>query len=380
MQLRQTTRSAHLKCCDLNHGLLRGVAWGDYNNDGSPDLYVSVMNGKNHLFRNDGPRDARDIRKGWRFTDVTAEAGVVKHRNSFATWFFDYDNAGWPDLFVAGYSLESSADIGAFEMGLPVLAEKPKLYRNMHDGTFRDVTSEVHLDRAILTMGANFGDLDNDGWLDVYLGTGDSTYEALLPNRMFRNDGGHRFEDVTTAGDFGHLQKGHSVAFADLRRTGEEDVFEEMGEAQPGESFQSALYNNGDGTFTDVSERGDVGHDWNVWPVGYVADLDNDGWPDIYVANDSSAATYYQNQKDGTFKDVAIEAGIAYSPDGKLQAGMGVAVGDFNRDGLLDIVKTNFAGDTGAAFNEDGREQAGMGPTAGDYDGDGHLDLFKTNF
>jgi hypothetical protein len=227
-----------------NLGFVKGVAWGDYNNDGRPDLYVSVMNGKNHLFRNDGPRDPHDISKGWRFTDVTAAAGVDKQNNSFATWFFDYDNDGWPDLFVAGYSLESTAEIGAFEMGLPVSAEKPKLYRNMHDGTFRDVTSEVHLDRAILTMGASFGDLDNDGWLDIYLGTGDSTYESLLPNRMFRNDNGRRFQDVTTAGDFGHLQKGHSVAFADLRHSGFEDIFEEMGGAQPGDSFQSALYRN----------------------------------------------------------------------------------------------------------------------------------------
>jgi hypothetical protein len=225
-------------------GFVKGVAWGDYNNDGRPDLYVSVMNGKNHLFRNDGARDPHDMSKGWRFTDVTEAAGIAKQNNSFATWFFDYDNDGWPDLFVAGYSLESTADIGAFEMGKSVSAEKPKLYRNMHDGTFRDVSSEVHLDRAILAMGANFGDLDNDGWLDVYLGTGDSTYESLLPNRMFRNDDGHRFQDVTTAGDFGHLQKGHGIAFADLHRSGFEDVFEEMGGAQPGDSFQSALYRN----------------------------------------------------------------------------------------------------------------------------------------
>jgi hypothetical protein len=129
-------------------------------------------------------------------------------------------------------------------MGRPVSAEQPRLYRNMHDGTFRDVTSEVHLDRAILTMGASFGDLDNDGWLDIYLGTGDSTYESLLPNRMFRNDNGRSFQDVTTAGDFGHLQKGHGVAFADLRHSGFEDIFEEMGGAQPGDSFQSALYQN----------------------------------------------------------------------------------------------------------------------------------------
>ncbi len=225
-------------------GFVKGVAWGDFNNDGRPDLYVSVMYGKNHLFRNDGPRDAHDIGKGWLFTDVTAQAGVDKQNNSFATWFFDYDNDGWPDLFVAGYSLEESSDVGAFEIGKPARAELPKLYRNLHDGTFKDVTAEAHLDRVILTMGAGFGDLDNDGWLDLYLGTGDSTYQALLPNRMFRNDEGRRFQDVTTAGNFGHLQKGHGVAFADLRGTCFEDVFEEMGGAQPGDAFQSALYRN----------------------------------------------------------------------------------------------------------------------------------------
>jgi hypothetical protein len=225
-------------------GFVKGVAWGDYNLDGRPDLYVSVMNGKNHLFRNDGPCNAKNIAKGWKFTDVTETAGVAKQSNSFATWFFDYDNDGWPDIFVAGYSLQASGDVGAFEMGLPVNAEKPKLYRNMHDGTFRDVSAKVHIDRAILAMGANFGDLDNDGWLDVYLGTGDSTYQSLLPNRMFRNAEGVRFEDVTTAGNFGHLQKGHGIAFADLHRSGFEDVFEEMGGAQPGDGFQSALYRN----------------------------------------------------------------------------------------------------------------------------------------
>ncbi len=221
-------------------GFVKGVAWGDYNNDGWPDLYVSVMYGRNKLFRNDG----RASGAGWSFTDVTAEAGVDKQDNSFACWFFDYDNDGWPDLFVAGYGVATKDDVGRFEMGLGMKAERPKLYRNMHDGTFKDVAGAVGLDRAILPMGANFGDLDNDGWLDVYLGTGDSTYQALLPNRMFRNAGGRRFEDVTTAGDFGHLQKGHGVAFADLRGSGFEDVFEEMGGAQPGDIYQSALYRN----------------------------------------------------------------------------------------------------------------------------------------
>ena len=225
-------------------GFVKGVAWGDYNNDGRPDLYVSVMYGHNHLFRNDGSVDAENVAKGWQFTDVTLAAGVGKQSNSFATWFFDYDNDGWPDLFVAGYSLDESSDVGAFEMGLASHAELPKLYRNRHDGTFEDASVKVRLDRTILTMGASFGDLDNDGWLDIYQGTGDSTWGALLPNRMFRNDKGRLFQDVTTAGDFGHLQKGHGIAFADLHRTGFEDVFEEMGGAQPGDSFQSALYKN----------------------------------------------------------------------------------------------------------------------------------------
>ena len=130
------------------------------------------------------------------------------------------------------------------EAGLPVHSDTSLLYHNNHDGTFTDVSKAVHLDGAILPMGANFGDLDNDGWIDVYLGTGDSEYQSLLPNRMFRNRQGKSFADVTTAGGFGHLQKGHAIAFADLEGTGAEDVFEEMGGALPGDTYQSVLYNN----------------------------------------------------------------------------------------------------------------------------------------
>lgn len=227
-----------------NLGYVKGVAWGDFNNDGRPDLYVSVMYGRNHLFRNDGAMAGIPAGGGWKFTDVTEEAGVAQQRNSFATWFFDYDNDGWPDLFVAGYSTNSMQDVGAFEMGRPNAAETPRLYRNNHDGTFREVAKQTGLDRAILVMGANFGDLDNDGWLDVYLGTGESSYQALLPNRMFRNDMGKRFMDVTTAGGFGHLQKGHAVTFGDLENNGSEDIFEEMGGALPGDTYQSSLYHN----------------------------------------------------------------------------------------------------------------------------------------
>lgn len=224
-------------------GFVKGVAWGDFNNDGRPDLYVSVKGGRNHLFRNDGPCTAA-CSTAWRFTDVTQQAGVAQQTNSFATWFFDFNNDGWPDLFVAGYSTESMNDVGAFELGRPFHAETPRLYRNNHDGTFTDVAKETHLDRSILVMGAGFGDLDNDGWLDVYLGTGESSYEALLPNRMFRNNAGRTFEDVTTSGGFGHLQKGHSIAFGDLSNSGHEDIFEEMGGAFPGDTFSSVLYHN----------------------------------------------------------------------------------------------------------------------------------------
>ncbi len=226
-------------------GHVKGVAWGDFNNDGRPDLYISMREGKNRLLRNDGPANPTSPDPSqWKFTDVAASAGVIPKGNTFATWFFDYDNDGWPDLFTAGYYYGSLQDVGKFENGLPADAGLPHLYHNNGNGTSTDVSHAMHIDRAMLTMGSNFGDLDNDGWLDVYLGTGDPSYQALLPNRMFRNDGGVRFQDVTTSGGFGHLQKGHAVAFADLENRGQEDVFEEMGGAFVGDAYQSALYRN----------------------------------------------------------------------------------------------------------------------------------------
>ena len=228
-----------------NLGFVKGVAWGDVNNDGRPDLFVSVKGSAKHLFRNDGPRDPEHPRADrWKFTDVTEQAHVDGPSDSFATWFFDYDNDGWPDIFIAGYSTHSMNDVGAFEVGHSHHAELPRLYHNNRNGTFTDVTAQEHLDRAILTMGANFGDLDNDGWLDIYLGTGEPAYEALLPNRMFRNHEGREFQDVTTSGGFGHLQKGDGIAFADVENNGNEDVIEELGGAFPGDTYQPVLYRN----------------------------------------------------------------------------------------------------------------------------------------
>ena len=231
------------KLSDL--GFVKGVAWGDFNNDGLPDLYISRKSQPNILLRNDGPRDKKTPRPDrWQFTDVTEQAGVSEPVHSFSTFFFDYDNDDWPDIFVAGYWVDEFNDVGAFEMKKFSHAETPRLYHNNHNGTFTDTTKLMKLDRAILVMGLGFGDLDNDGWLDIYMGTGDPSYEALLPNRMFRNNEGKNFQDVTTSGGFGHLQKGHGIAFGDLDNDGNEDVFEVIGGALAGDTYASVLFEN----------------------------------------------------------------------------------------------------------------------------------------
>ena len=220
-------------------GMVKGAVWGDFDNDGWPDLYVSILNGPNRLFRNRGPGAHP------RFEDVTDKAGVAEPLISFTTWWFDYDNDGWQDIFVSGYSA-SLPNIVREVLGEKEQAkgERPRLYHNNHDGTFTDVSKQVGLDKLLLTMGANFGDLDNDGFLDFYLGTGAPPLTTLVPNRMFRNDGGKRFQDVTTSGGFGHLQKGHAVAFGDIDGSGNQDVVEVMGGVYPSDRFFAALYKN----------------------------------------------------------------------------------------------------------------------------------------
>jgi hypothetical protein len=228
-------------------GFVKGVAWGDYDNDGRPDLYVSRFGETNVLFRNAGPAPAAASSKApvWRFEDVTARAGVAEPRDSFPCWFWDYDNDGWLDLFVASYSWESSMEkVAADYLRLPNPGETPRLYRNNGDGKFSDVTKTLRLDRVLVAMGANFGDLDNDGWLDFYVGTGDPVLSSLMPNRMFRNNRGQAFQDVTSSGGFGHLQKGHGVAFGDIDNDGDQDIYEEIGGAYEGDEFQNVLFEN----------------------------------------------------------------------------------------------------------------------------------------
>jgi len=222
-------------------GMIKAAVWGDYDNDGRPDLFVSILGKPKRLFRNLGP-DASGVPQ---FADVSAKAGIAEPIVSFTCWFFDYDNDGWQDIFVTGYSA-TLPNIVREVLGQKDKAkgERPRLYHNNKDGTFTDVSREVGLDRLLLTMGANFGDLDNDGYLDFYLGTGAPPLTTLVPNRMFRNDRGRSFQDVTTSGGFGHLQKGHAVAFGDIDGSGNQDVVEEMGGVYPSDKFWTALYKN----------------------------------------------------------------------------------------------------------------------------------------
>jgi hypothetical protein len=200
---------------------------------------VSQANALDRLLHNDGPQPGG----GWRFSDVTARAGVPGMPNSFPATWFDYDNDGHLDLFVGSF-LAQAEDVAADYLGLPTRADRCKLYRNRGDGTFEDVSHAAGLDRVVLAMGLNHGDLDNDGWLDLYIGTGNPEYSSLVPNRMFRNDGGKRFQEVTTAGNFGHLQKGHGIAWGDVDNDGDQDIFEEMGGAYQSDRAYSALYEN----------------------------------------------------------------------------------------------------------------------------------------
>ncbi len=261
-------------------GFTKGVTWGDIDDDGDPDLFLSRMLQPNQLFRNDGPIAAGEQEEGgdgggegegegdtgaaadpnpptetraavpWRFTDITAEAGVAEPIASFPAWFWDEDGDGRLDLFVAGYGdpadflHESVGDVAADVLGLPAAAERPRMYRNRGDGRFEDVAAAAGVDDVLLAMGANYGDLDTDGRPDLYVGTGEPDYRALVPNRAYRNAGAGLFQDVTTSAGLGHLQKGHGVAFGDVDHDGDEDVYAVLGGALAGDWYPNAFFAN----------------------------------------------------------------------------------------------------------------------------------------
>jgi hypothetical protein len=319
---------------------------------------------------------------GITFLNVAKESGLNaktifggEHKNKYllettgcGVAFYDYDNDGWLDIFlVNGTRLEG------FAAGS---APTSHLFRNNRDGTFTDVTLKAGVAHSGWGQGCCIGDYDNDGWDDLFV-----TYFGK--NVLYHNNGDATFTDVSEkAGVAGNGKRWNTgCAFVDYDRDGKLDLFVanyidmDLATAPVPESgpclYKSVMvacgppglqggknilyHNNGDGTFTDVSEAAGILGANGTYGLGVLtADFDNDGWPDIYVADDSTASALYQNKKNGKFQDIAIEAGCALSADGKPQAGMGVSAADYDMDGNLDIVKTNFAGDTPSLYRNQG--------------------------
>ncbi|MGI0105771.1 CRTAC1 family protein [Salinimicrobium sp. WS361] len=223
---------------------VKGATSGDYNNDGWMDIYVSTLHSsRNLLFINQG----KDKKGNISFKEEGAQRGLGEKISTFPTWSFDYNNDGWVDIFVAGYKRSNFynivPDIVSDYQKEPHKAETMRLYQNKN-GVFTDVSSEVGLNKVGYAMGANYGDLDNDGFPDIYLSTGEVSFESIIPNRVFRNDSGEKFQDVTTAGGLGHVQKGHAVSFSDLDNDGDQDIQVVMGGAYQGDNFFNSVYLN----------------------------------------------------------------------------------------------------------------------------------------
>lgn len=220
-----------------NMRFAKSVVWGDYDADGLADIYVSNYDDSNRLYRNRGDGT---------FIDMAFELEVDRPDASFASWFWDFDNDGVLDIFVAGddYYQGNLAAYVKSKLGMPGHYVLPRLYRGDGRGGFFEVGQEQGLNEMSLPMGANFGDLNNDGFLDFYLGTGYPDYEALMPSVMYLNRGGNGFSDVTFTGGFGHLQKGHGVAFADIDNDGDQEVYEQMGGFYRGDKAFNTLFEN----------------------------------------------------------------------------------------------------------------------------------------
>lgn len=217
-----------------NDRYTKGVVWGDIDNDRWPDLIVSNLDGKNRLYRNEGDGT---------FTDIAEQAGVELPLASFPLWTWDFNNDGMLDIFISSYD----AQVGDFVLhyvGNPLQGELPGHYAGNGNGQFTNVAEAQDLALPMLSMGANFGDLNNDGYLDFYLGTGEPNISVIIPNMMFLNGRGKRFHDITMAGGFGHLQKGHAIVFADFDEDGDQDIFEQMGGAKRVDKYRDALYQN----------------------------------------------------------------------------------------------------------------------------------------
>jgi hypothetical protein len=219
----------------LERSFCKGATWIDYDNDDDLDLFTNNLNDKSgHLFQNQGDG---------KFADVSASLGIDGPEAGFSCWTWDYDNDGYLDLFATSYR-RTLRDVVTGLMGKPAGSTTSRLFHNRAGTRFEDATREAGLDMVFATMGSNFGDFDNDGFLDMYLGTGDPDVATLVPNRMFKNLAGRTFAEITSSSGTGHLQKGHSVACADWDRDGDLDIFIQMGGAIPGDRYHNILFQN----------------------------------------------------------------------------------------------------------------------------------------
>ncbi len=212
----------------------KGCAWLDYDNDDFPDLFVNNGQEYARLYHNE--RDGR-------FVEVTTPMGIDGPFGGFSCWSFDFDNDGWLDLFAVSYCGILEEAVGGL-LGRPQDRVSNRLYRNLQGKGFQDMTAAAGLDAPHATMGSNFADFDNDGFLDMYLATGAPNLGFLVPNRMFRNVDGKRFADISASSRTGHLQKGHAVACGDWDRDGDVDLFIEMGGAVNGDRYHNLLFEN----------------------------------------------------------------------------------------------------------------------------------------
>ncbi len=223
----------------------RGVCWGDFDNDGHVDLYVSNFGDLNRLYRNRGDGTFEDVAPQLGVAEQTADP---RKQRSFQSWFFDFNNDGWLDIFSASYPLAGtggSVDGPAASMfGEPAREETCKLWMNDGRGGFLDKTEEFGMLKTVSVMGANVADIDNDGWMDMYLATGAPSYEVFTPNLMWRNLGGTRVGDATVSSGLGHFQKGHGVAWGDVDNDGDQDLSAQLGGWYTDDRYFNALFRN----------------------------------------------------------------------------------------------------------------------------------------